>query len=120
MEESTDQLSPQERLQHDIERLWEDESYWEESHSVPVDGLPEGLRVVELRNSGELVLRSLVPNAPENSDPNKPSDIPIAVFNTLTATPEEMRKEALKLHTAIMNGDIKLDKAHPPIPPQNR
>lgn len=101
-----------ENLQDEVEKVWQDRHNWNDGQEYNMEGLPEGLRIIET-DSHTLVLRSIIPNAPQSQKQEDPDDVPVGIFSTL-ANPDEIKKEALKIGTAIIKGEIRINEAKIP------
>lgn len=118
MTELDEQELQRENIQKEVESVWGEKFNWLEGPAVQLEGLPEGMRLVEV-DTDTLVLRSLIPDAPRNENEAMPNDVPVAVFGN-NADPKELRKEAMKIGSAIIRGDIRIDNAKMPKPPQEK
>ncbi len=100
--------------QEELDILWKKPDAWKKGMAVEVNGLPEGMRIVEPLGEDVLILRSVVPGIPPQEEQTRePNDVPVAIFSSQGMKPEEVLATAKTLTRHISKGEVKYT---PPAP----
>jgi hypothetical protein len=92
--------------QKGYEKFWAISTNWHEGQEVKMDGMPKGTRLVQAYPTS--ILRVEAENAPQNEDPGKPNDVPMAAFGP-EYDPREVKKVARKIMFELELGRIKVN-----------
>lgn len=94
--------TPQEELQ----QVWNDPGNWREGMPLPIEGLPEGMQAFQFLQDESVILRSVMPDLPEEVNGKPIRNVPVAVFYKNSTRPEHILEEARSLTNKILNKEV--------------